>query len=318
METRANMNVPSPAATGPATGSYVDWAAITGGAVVALALGLLFSGFGAALGLTAISAEEGEASSGLVGVIISAVWIVLSMIAAYATGGYIAGRMRRRLDAASAEEVQVRDGMNGLIVWAVGTVLSAIVVTSTISGAISAAGSIAATGVEAAGSAVGGAVAGVASAVAPEADNVMDYASETLLRPATIPPGTGDAAGDASAVSGILANVVTTGEVSDADRAYLVQLAAARTGLPPAEVNQRVDEAIATAQATREEAARLAAEAEKVARDAAETARVGAILTAFLITAAALVAGAASYVCAVRGGRHRDEGRVFGGFAYRG
>ena len=56
---------------GAAQGSYVDWAAILGGAVVAVALGLLATGFGAALGLTAISAQEGQ-GSGLLGVIIFA------------------------------------------------------------------------------------------------------------------------------------------------------------------------------------------------------------------------------------------------------
>jgi hypothetical protein len=66
------------------------------------------------------------------------------------------------------------------------------------------------------------------------------------------------------------------------------------------------------------EADRLAQEATDAAIAAAEVARVSTILTAFILAAAALVAGAASYVGAVRGGRHRDEGRIFGGFAYRG
>ena len=314
MEARTNMTDAGTVSVGTVPGgSYVDWAAIIGGATVALALGLLFTGFGAALGLTAVSADESEASSGLVGLIISAVWIVLSMVAAYATGGYIAGRMRRRLDAATADEVQVRDGMNGLIVWAVGTVLSAIVIGSTITGAISAAGSIAATGVQAAGAAVGG----VAGAMVPDGDKVMDMATGALLRPTTVQPGVGDAAAVTADAAAILSGVVTTGEISDADRAYLVQLAAARTGLTPAEVDARVDDAVATAQAAREDAARVVAEAETMARNAAETARISAILTAFLLTATALVAAATAYVCAVKGGRHRDEGRIFGGLAYR-
>ena len=65
----------------------------------------------------------------------------------------------------------------------------------------------------------------------------------------------------------------------------------------------------------RDEAAALAADAEQLAIDVAETARKTAILTAFLLAAASLVAGAASVVAAVRGGVHRDEGRIFRGFA---
>ncbi len=316
MENQASGMSPLPTAT-VGDGSYIDWAAILAGAVIALALGLLFTGFGAALGLTAVSAEEGEASSGLLGLIISTVWIVLSMVAAYALGGYVAGRMRRRLDAATADEVAVRDGMNGLVVWAVGTILSAVIIGSAITGAVSTAGSIAATGVEAAGSALGGAASGVAEAVVPEGGSMVDYAANTLLRPSTVQPGEGDPASDSSNVAGVLSNVLATGEISDADRAYLEQLAAARTGLEPAEVTARVDQAITSAQTAREDAAALAAEAEETARAAAETARISAILTAFLISASALVAAGAAFTCAVRGGKHRDDDQIFLGLAFR-
>lgn len=313
--------LPGSAPSGVAQGSYVDWSAILGGAAVAVALGLLFTGFGAALGLTAISAQEGE-GSGLLGFVISTVWIVLSMIAAYATGGYVAGRMRRRIDAATSDEVTVRDGVNGLIVWAVGTVLSALVVASVISSAVSTAGSIAATGAEVAGAAFGSAAGGpmtVASAMIPDdmAADPMRFVTGTMLRPTTVAPET-DAQATATDAASILANVVATGEISDSERAYLVQLTAARTGLTSAEVEARVEQAVTAARSARAENERMAAEAEVMAREAAETARISAILTAFLLTATALVAAATAYVCAVKGGRHRDEGRVFAGLAYRG
>lgn len=303
------------------TGSYVDWSAILGGAVVAVAIAVLSTGFGAALGLTAISAEEGEASSGLLGVIISTVWIILSMVGAYAAGGYVAGRMRRRLDAASSDDVTVRDGVNGLIVWALGTILSAMVMGSVVSSAISTAGSMAATGAEVAGTAVGNAAGGAmsaASGMVPEGamDGPIGFVTGTLLRPTSVQPGVDAAETTTADAASILSNVVATGEISASDRAYLVQLTAARTGLTPTEVEARVDQAVTAAQTAREDAARLAAEAEQAVRDAAETARISAILTAFLLTATALVAAAAAYICAVRGGRHRDEGRIFGGFAY--
>ena len=303
---------------GTSAHSYVDWPSILGGAFVALAVVVLATAFGAALGMTAISADQGEASSGLLGLIISTLWIVLSMIAAYALGGYIAGRMRRRVDAATAEEVTVRDGLNGLVSWALGIVLSAILLGSLVSTAISTAGSVAATGAEVAGAAAGGAMT-AAVALVPEMETAdpMTFVTGTLLRPTTVQPGA-DAgqAGIADAAS-ILSNMVATGEISDSDRAYLMQLAAARSGLTPAEVEERVDQAVNAAQSVRDEAGRLAQEAEQAVRDAAETARISAILTAFLLAATSLVAAAAAYICAVKGGRHRDEGRIFGGLAYR-
>lgn len=323
METRDRMaagaaTMPAGGAVAAAPGPYVDWAAILGGAIVTVALGVLFTGFGAALGLTAVSAEEGE-GSGTLALVISAIWILLSVVAAYAMGGYVAGRMRRRVENASPDEVTVRDGMNGVIVWAVGVVLSAMMLGSAVSGVATTAGNIAATGAEVAGSMVGGAAGGLASVASEMApDDPTEFITGSLLRPTTVPPGTTADEATTSDAASILSNVVATGEISDADRAYLVQLAAARTGLSPAEVEARVDQAVGAAQQTRDEAARLAEEAEAAARDAAEAARISAILTAFLLTATVLVAGVAAYVAAVRGGRHRDEGRIFGGLAYRG
>ena len=76
-------------------GPYVDWAAIFAGAVIAVAIAVLLGGFGAALGLSTISAEPGE-GSGLLGLIVTGLWVTLTLIASYMTGGYVAGRMRRR------------------------------------------------------------------------------------------------------------------------------------------------------------------------------------------------------------------------------
>jgi uncharacterized tellurite resistance protein B-like protein len=323
METRDRMApaaAHSQAGTGVAvlSSAYVDWAAILGGATIAVALAILATGFGAALGLTAVSAEEGAASSGTVGLILSTVWMVLSMIGVYAVGGYVAGRMRRRPEGISSEEGTVRDGVNGLIVWAVGTVVGVVVLGTVVSSTVGTVGSVAATGAEVAGAAAGSAVGGLATAAAEAvpADataDAMEFATGSLLRPVTVAPGTETSEATTSDAGLILSNVVATGELSDSDRAYLVQLTAARTGLSPSEVEARVDQAVAAAQRAREEAAQLAEEAEQAVRDAAETARISAILTAFLLTATSLVAAVAAYGAAVRGGRDRDEGRFFAG-----
>lgn len=330
-------------ASGPAVaidGAYIDWAAVLGGGVVAVAVGSVFTGFGAALGLSTISAEPGEGSFNVM-VIVSALWIVLSLVASYATGGYIAGRMRRRLEKASADEVTARDGINGMVVWGLGIVASvfllgaAVSATATAVGsAAGAAGSVVGAVATTAGSVVGGVAEGAmaaAGAMMPEemTQNPVNYMSDALLRPAQVAPGTGDPADTARASAAILGNVAMTGEVTEAERAYLISAVVATAGIPQAEATMRVDAAITAAQTTRVDAMQLAtdakAEADRLAQEAtdaaiaaAEVARVSTILTAFILAAAALVAGAASYVGAVRGGRHRDEGRIFGGFAYRG
>ena len=298
--------------------SYIDWAAILGGAVVATAIATVFTTFGAALGLSAISADPGEGSFNFA-IILSGIWVVVTLVASYAAGGYIAGRMRRRVDQASADEVMARDMINGLVVWGVGMVIGAMLLTNA---AISAVGTAAGTVATAAGSAVGGAAEGaIAAAGAMIPDSVtadpMGFVTSSLLRPAAADPLTATPEALKADAGAILANVVATGEISDAERAYLESAVAAQTGLPPADITARVDAAIAAAQTAREEAAQFAAEAEQMAIDLAETARVSGILTAFLLAATALVAAATAGIAAVRGGRHRDEGRLFGGFAYR-
>ncbi|MBB3810489.1 hypothetical protein [Pseudochelatococcus contaminans] len=336
------------------SGSYIDWAAVLGGAVVSAAIVGLFAAFGTALGLSTISAVPGEGSFNL-WIIVTALWLVISVVASYLAGGYVAGRMRRRVDDAPADEVSTRDGINGLVVWGLGMLVTAWMAAGAISGAASAVGTAATAAgsaiggvVQGAGAVAGGAVQGVAqtlgAAVPDDTDGgVLDYINSTLLRPAaegvrqgvqqpdgTVAPGT-PSLNDAELArqSGVvLGNVLRTGEISDQDRAFLVAAAARRTGQSEAEVNARVDQAVTAVQEARRnadaaiaearaEAERVAKEAEEAAIAAAETARKSAILTAFLLTAAALVAGAAAVAGAVRGGRDRDEGRIWGGLSYR-
>ena len=301
--------------------SYIDWAAILGGAVVATAIATVFTTFGAALGLSAISADPGEGSFNFA-IILSGIWVVVTLVASYAAGGYIAGRMRRRVDQASADEVMARDMINGLVAWGVGMVIGAMLLTNAATSAISAVGAAAGTVATAAGSAVGGAAEGAiaaAGAMMPEGVTAdpIGFVTNSLMRPATADPLTATPQTLMADAGAILANVVVTGEISDAERTYLESAVAAQTGLTPAEVTGRVDDALTAAQTARENAAQLAAEAEQTAIDVAEAARVTGILTAFLLAAAALVAAATSGIAAVRGGRHRDEGRLFGGFSYK-
>ncbi len=293
--------------------SYMDWAAIAGGVVVATAIGTVFTAFGAALGLSAISAEPGEGSRTLA-IVLTGIWMVVTLVASYTAGGYVAGRMRHRVDLAAADEVSTRDALNGLAVWGAGIVVAAIFLGGVVSSTLSAAGSAAGVAATAGGAALGGVVEGAAGLL-PE--DLVAFVTDSLIRPAQVDPAAADRAELARQTASILGNVLTTGTVTDADRAYLVSATAAQTGLPPAEVTARVDQAVAAAMAARDDAAALAAEAEAMAIAAAETARKMAVLTGFLLAAASLVAAAASVTGAVKGGEHRDNGKVWGGLVHR-
>ncbi len=332
------MNTITPATA--ADGSYVDWPAIFAGTVVAVAIGLLLTTFGAALGLSSITLDGSDQSSTLE-LVLTAVWLVLTLIAAYMAGGYIAGRMRRRVESATRDEVTTRDGINGLVVWGLGSIISAMLLASAVSFAANTAGNVAAGAgqavgavAQAAGTAVGGMASGVANAagaVIPDAakDDPTEYLSNQLLRPNQVDPTAADPAELAQQTASIVANIYRTGEVSEEDRAYLASAVAARTDLTPTEAKARVDQIVTEAQDARQQAAdaietakveaqQLAEETEAAAVEAARVARNAGILTAFVLAAASLIAAVAAFVGAVHGGRNRDEGSVFFGFRYNG
>ena len=353
--------------------SYVDWGAILAGTVIAVALSAVFTAFGAAVGLGSISAQPGE-GLGFGSVILTGLFIVVTMVLAYMAGGYIAGRMRRRVDGASPEESAARDGIHGLAVWGVGTIIGSIMLASVVSGTLNAAGSAASTAVEAAGSAVGGvaqgagavaggvvqgagqlvggaaqalggaaAGAGAASAAGGEGGgdllsglpNPVDYVTDNLLRDEAAAPDQFSNENIRSEIGNILANVIRTGEITDQDRAYLESAIAARTNLSQPEVTARIDQAVtsvqqlrsdaeraveearAEAQRLRDEAAAQAEQLRQQAIEAAETARRAAVLSAFALAASALIAAAAAFIGAQKGGRARDEGRIWGGLTHR-
>lgn len=315
-----------PLGTGSATQSYVDWAAIVAGAVVASAIGVVFAGFGAALGLSALSPQEGE-GSGTLSLILTGLWALVTILVSYGTGGYIAGRMRRRVDSATPDEVSARDAIHGMVVWGLGVLIGAWIAGSVIGtatnavgnvvgGAASAVGSV----VQGAGQAVGGAAsAGVDAATdGTEGEGGLDLSgfdpieaiNNRLLR------GTGeqidpDAASDIAPVArDVIFQVARTGELTEEDRQLLVEEIAANSTLSEQEINARIDQAVEQVTQIRDEAQQRLQQAEQAARDAADAARRAAVLTGFLVAAGFAIALAAAMYGAGLGGRHRDEGRL--------
>ena len=247
---------------------YVDWGAIAAGVFISLAVSSVFLAFGSAIGLSVTSFHP-SASAPVVGLVIAAgLWLLWVQISSFIGGGYVAGRMRRRIGDAKGHEVEMRDGAHGLIVWAVNIVIGAALASF-----ITLAG-------------IGGAI-GVASNT-----GAMDYYADRLLR--------SDAAAGTTAVPAdtqvntqigrILAQNVVSRSFDETDRAYVVREISSRTGLAEADAQKRLDDTVATLRAQ------------------AETARRYAVLFAFVTAASLLVSGLAAWWAATAGGKHRDEG----------
>jgi hypothetical protein len=176
--------------------------------------------------------------------------------------------------------------VHGFATWALATLITSFVIAyaavGTLSGAAKAVSS-AASGI---------AQAGVAAASSGGQSSANDYEIDSLFR------STGDPVRPEVRTEAmrILAKGIGAGDVSGADRQYLVELVAARTGISSGEAEQRVNSAIADLKAAE-------LKARQVADDARKAASAAALCTALSMLIGAFIAS----VAAALGGRERDS-----------
>jgi hypothetical protein len=237
--------------------------------------------------------------------IAGAIWLLLMSAIASAIGGYLAGRLRTRWVDLHGDEVFFRDTAHGFLAWAVGTVITAAVLTSAAGALVGGTAKVAAAGTGAAVAGAGAAgMAAVSNGVTPgkaiEGADPNTYYVDSLFRtdkPAEA-PGADDSATRAEA-SVIFANGLRSGDIPPADRLYLSQRVAARTGLSPEDADKRVNDVYTRAKAA-------AAETEAKAREAADAARKAASYTSLWMFIALLVGAFSATFAATVGGRLRD------------
>src|SRR3984957_13152866 len=269
--------------------SAVSWAAIIAGAVAATAASLLLLALGSGLGLISASPWPNVGASAGAITTLAAIWFIAVQWIASGLGGYLTGRLRTRWVGTHDHEVFFRDTAHGFVTWALATVVLALLIAAAASAAVG-------TGVRAGAELGSGAAHGAAHAASNAASptTVTGYDVDMLFRSSQADPGQ-SAADTRQEATRILAKGLTTGDVSAADRAYVAQMVAARTGIAQADAEKRVDDVVAQVNAAQTKA-RQAADA---ARKAAATA---SILTALSMLIGAFIACAA----AALGGRERD------------
>jgi hypothetical protein len=254
--------------------SGVSWGAVVAGAFVAAALSLALLALGTGVGLSAVSpwANAGASASQVGWTAI--IWLVLIQIIASSIGGYLAGRLRTKWISVHTHEVYFRDTAHGLLVWAVGLVVTAVFLASATT------------------SLIGGAARAGATASGP--DQSQDYAGpngyfvDALLRPNTL-----NAAQDNTSVHGevavILANDLRHGSIPPADKSYLAQIVASKTGVSEPEAEKRVDDTYAQAQ------------------QAADSARKAVAHSMYWTFLALLIGAFCASFAATIGGKQRDR-----------
>ncbi|MFN4155334.1 MAG: hypothetical protein ACK4HF_11825 [Paracoccaceae bacterium] len=296
-----------PVAPSHSEGSYVDWPAILGGGVFALAISFLLISFGAGLGLSLTSPYRGEGVSAAWLAIAAGIWFAWVMVTGFGAGGYLAGRMRRRAGDATAPEVEARDGMHGLLVWATGALVGTILATLGMGGLLTAGAATTAAAVEVAGEAVSSdyfadlmlrdaAMAPATAAPETAASETDTPAAAPLRQPVAQPATTSDPAVQRQ-IAAILARSAAEGQMAERDSSYLAQVVAANSDLDQTAARARVDEVNAEI-----------AEARATATAAVEKARVAGVVFGFIAAATLLIGAVAAFFAAAAGGRHRDEG----------
>lgn len=277
----ATTNGRAMAAANEASSSAVSWPAIFAGAFTALALAVVLTSLGAGLGLTTISAWPNSGASVTTFTISAGLGLIAVQWLSSALGGFITGRLRTKWTGVHTHEVFFRDTAHGLLSWAlttiIGTVLLGAAASSVVSGGVRAASTV------------------TAGAAQTAMSSVSGYSVDTLFRSDWIDASTPNQETTAQATR-ILANGVRNGDVPSADRTYLAQIVAAKTGIAQVDAQKRVDDTIASVK-----------EAETKARQTADAARKATATFAIFAALSLMIGAFVSCAAAAYGGSLRDE-----------
>ncbi|APD11536.1 hypothetical protein UC34_24955 (plasmid) [Pandoraea vervacti] len=284
---------PIPPARAESTGSAVSWGAVFAGAVIAAAVSAMLLTGGTGLGFLSMSPWSNAAPPVKALAVGSIVWLLVSQIIAYGVGGFITGRLRTKWSDALPDEVYFRDTAHGFLMWAVSVIIGLVLIGATTTSLVSG-------GTRAAASLTSSAATVVSQGVqVGNRGGLLDYFTDVLLRPTD--PAAAPAQRDARPeVSRILARSMINGQVSDADRAYLVKLIAQYAGVDEASAQQRLTQ-------IQTQFSQAVAQAEQKAKDAADEARKGLALFSIWAFVALLSGAFVASFSATIGGRMRER-----------
>jgi hypothetical protein len=248
--------------------TYLHWSPIFAGAIVAAAVSFVLISFGSGLGLAVASPSATWRDTSSVLALLGGLWLLLTSLAAFGLGGYLAGSLREAWSTAPPDAVEYRDGIHGLLVWGLAILIGAFL---TLSASRMAAGR-----------------ADLAAPTASTAEPLLAFELDRLFRSDHLPAATGNDSEIRAQAARILTTAVGHAGIAQDDRDYLVRLVQARTALPQPDAEHRVDQAISQA------------------KDAITKARHAAVILTFMIACSLLLGLPAAWLAAAAGGQHRD------------
>lgn len=252
-------------------GAAVSWQAIFAGAATAAAITLILVAFGVGVGFSVISPWSGQGVSATTFTIGGGIFLIVVAMLSSTIGGYMAGRLRPQWTTVHSYERTFRDSAHGLVTWAVATIAVATILGGAMTAVVGATGA----GLAIAGSqpidayvdALMRTTPATERAAAPAPANTQQATSPAQQSQVTptlsggqLPASNAVTPSNRDSIARILAPaMIKGGSIADADRTYLAQLVAARSGLSEAQARQRVDQIIAQAQAAADEARKSSA-----------------------------------------------------------
>jgi hypothetical protein len=249
--------------------SYLHWSPAVAGAIVAAALSFVLLSFGLAIGLAVASPSASWRDTSSILAALGGIWLLLTSLASFGLGGYLAGRLRATWSEGGPHEIEFRDGIHGLLVWGLAVIIGAFLAFAT-------------------ASKTAASRPDPSLPTASNAEPLLAFELDRLFRSDQRPVDVNNDPGFRAQA----ARIITTGlghtPIAANDRAYLIRLVEARTGLPSPDAESRVNQAVAQASA------------------AVGKARRGAVILAFMIGASLMVGAAVAWLAAAAGGQHRD------------
>jgi hypothetical protein len=257
----------------------MSWSAILAGVVIALIVQMLLSMLGFGLGLAAMDPAGGGSPTATTSSMTAGVWWIVSGIIASAAGGYVAGR------ACGATQLTV-GLLHGLTSWAAATLVIVYLLTTVVGGLVGGALSTVTSALSGAGSSI---ATGVQS-VAPAAANVPDPFGkiENGIRSAS--GGEDPAALRDKAIYAVKA--VMTGDPAQQEQAKTTaaEALAKAQNIPVDQARTQIDRYQAEFKQTADQARQQATQA---ADTAAKAGSVGALVAFFALVLGAVAAAVA-------------------------
>jgi hypothetical protein len=138
-----NEGVLVPEAAVESSASSVHWGAITGGALAAVGITIIFIALGPGLGLATVPPWSATGTTPASFGVAAGAWLIVTQWLSAALGGYLSGRLREKWVGIRTDEVFFRDTAHGFLSWALATLI--VVALLTLGSALAVAGAAAAT-----------------------------------------------------------------------------------------------------------------------------------------------------------------------------